>query len=179
MKNLLLSSILVVSLSGCLMPSKINPTLGCGPLGCTSKDYYLPGKGVWAPRDQLTMSKAKVGAIGGVIAGAYIGSLASGDPFVTAAGAVLGMVVGHETGAIFDKVDQIHAALVLQNVLNNNADGSYSHWKSPRKDMVVQAKPVATNGTCREFQSEVFMSDNKPKSITGTACRVNGEWQVQ
>ena len=179
MKNLLLSSILVVSLSGCLMPSKINPTLGCGPLGCTSKDYYLPGKGVWAPRDQLTMSKAKVGAIGGVIAGADIGSLASGDPFVTAAGAVLGMVVGHETGAIFDKVDQIHAALVLQNVLNNNADGSYSHRKSPRKDMVVQAKPVATNGTCREFQSEVFMSDNKPKSITGTACRVNGEWQVQ
>ena len=139
----------------------------------------MPGKGVWAPRDQLTMSKAKVGAIGGVIAGAYIGSLASGDPFVTAAGAVLGMVVGHETGAIFDKVDHIHAALVLQNVLNNNADGSYSHWKSPRKDMVVQAKPVATNGTCREFQSEVFMSDNKPKSITGTACKVNGEWQVQ
>ena len=160
------------------MPSKINPTLGCGPLGCTSKDYYLPGKGVWAPRDQLTMSKARIGAIGGVITGAYVGSK-SGDPFVTAAGAVIGMVVGHETGAMFDKVDQIHAALVLQKVLDNNVDGVYSHWRSPRKDMVVQAKPVATNGTCREFQSDVFMSDNKPKTITGTACKVNGEWQVQ
>ena len=94
MKNLLLSSILVVSLSGCLMPSKINPTLGCGPLGCTSKDYYLPGKGVWAPRDQLSFSKAKIGAISGVIAGAYIGST-SGDPFVTAAGAVLGLSLIH------------------------------------------------------------------------------------
>ena len=178
MKKLLLSSVLVVSLSGCLMPSKIYPTLGCGPLGCTSKDYYLPGKGVWAPRDQLSFSKAKIGAISGVIAGAYIGST-SGDPFVTAAGAVLGMVVGHETGMMFDKVDQIHAAMVLQKVLDNNIDGEYSHWRSPRKDMVVQAKPVATNGMCREFTSDVFMSDSKKKTITGTACRVNGEWQVQ
>ena len=69
MKRLLLSSVVALSLSGCLMPSKINPTLGCGPLGCTSKDYYLPGKGVWAPRDQLSFSKAKIGAISGVIAG--------------------------------------------------------------------------------------------------------------
>ena len=45
--------------------------------------------------------------------------------------------------------------------------------------MVVQAKPVATNGMCREFTSDVFMSDSKKKTITGTACRVNGEWQVQ
>ena len=177
MKNLLLSSILVVSLSGCLMPSKINPTLGCGPLGCTSKDYYIPGKGVWAPRDQI-INKAKFGAIGGVITGAYIASQ-SGDPLTTAAGAVVGLVVGHSIGETFDKIDQLHAAIVLQKVLDNNADGVYSHWRSDRKNMVVQAKPVATNGTCREFQSDVFMSDDKPKTITGTACRVNGEWQVQ
>ena len=176
MKRLALSSVLILSLSGCLMPSGINPSLGCSPItGCTDKDYYIPGRGVWAPY-KSGITKAKIGAVGGAVTGAYLGR---GDPFTSAAGAVVGMVVGHEIGAHFDKVDQIHAALVLQNVLNNNADGSYSHWKSPRKDMVVQAKPVATNGTCREFQSEVFMSDNKPKSITGTACRVNGEWQVQ
>ena len=69
--------------------------------------------------------------------------------------------------------------MVLQKVLDNNIDGEYSHWRSPRKDMVVQAKPVATNGMCREFTSDVFMSDSKKKTITGTACRVNGEWQVQ
>ena len=160
------------------MPSKINPTLGCGPIGCTSKDYYVPGKGVWAPRDQLAFSKAKIGSISGVIAGAYIGSK-SGDPLITAAGAVIGMVVGHSVGESFDKIDQIHAALVLQKVLDNNPDGVYSHWRSDRKNMVVQAKPVATNGTCREFKSDVFMSDSKKKTITGTACKVDGEWQVQ
>ena len=52
------------------MPSGINPTLGCSPLtGCTEKDYYLPGKGVWAPK-QSGFSKAKMGAIGGAIGGA-------------------------------------------------------------------------------------------------------------
>ena len=62
---------------------------------------------------------------------------------------------------------------------SNNPDGVYSHWRSDRKNMVVQAKPVTTNGTCREFKSDVFMSDSKKKTITGTACKVDGEWQVQ
>ena len=177
LKNLLLSSVLIASLSGCLLPSKINPSLGCGPLGCTSKDYYLPGKGVWAPRDQLSFSKAKMGAIGGAIGGAYLGSQ-GGDPFSAAAGAVVGMVVGHSIGETFDTIDQIHAAIVLKKALDNNPDGMYTNWKSDRKNMIVSARPVATNGTCREFTSDVTMN-NSTKTISGTACKVNGEWEVK
>ena len=47
------------------MPSGINPSLGCSPItGCTSKDYYLPGKGVWAPKPKFG-KKATFAAIGG------------------------------------------------------------------------------------------------------------------
>ncbi len=70
MKRLLLSSVLALSLSGCFMPSGINPTNGCNPVtGCTAKDYYLPGKGVWAPKKTVG-KKAMYGAIGGAAAGA-------------------------------------------------------------------------------------------------------------
>ena len=88
MKTVLLSSVLAFSLSGCLMPSGINPTLGCSPItGCTSKDYYIPGRGVWAPK-QSSFTKAKIGAVGGAVTGAYLGR---GDPFMSAAGAVVGV----------------------------------------------------------------------------------------
>ena len=70
------------------MPSGINPSLGCSPLtGCKSKDYYIPGKGVWAPK-QSSFTKAKVGAVGGAAVGAYMGR---GDPLTSAAGAVVGI----------------------------------------------------------------------------------------
>ena len=108
MKRLLLSSALALSLSGCLMPSGINPSLGCSPLiGCTSKDYYLPGKGVRAPKQVDT--KARWGAVGGAIAGAYLGR---GDPLLSAGGAVVGMVVGYEIGSTIDKIDEIYATLM-------------------------------------------------------------------
>ena len=74
MKRLLLSSVLALSLSGCLMPSGINPTLGCSPItGCQAKDYYLPGKGVWAPKKTVGQ-KAMIGAVGGA-AGGPVGAL--------------------------------------------------------------------------------------------------------
>ena len=81
MKTLLLSSALILSLSGCLLPSGINPTLGCNPItGCQSKDYYLPGKGVWSPKQSF--NKSMIGAVGGAAAGAALGS--KGGPFVAA-----------------------------------------------------------------------------------------------
>ena len=46
---------------------------GCGS-HCTSKDYYLPGKGVWAPEPKFK-GKSRAGAvIGSVLTGALIQS---------------------------------------------------------------------------------------------------------
>ena len=172
MKKLLLSSALVFSLSGCLMPSGINPTLGCSPLtGCTAKDYYIPGRGVWAPK-QSGITKSKIGAVGGAVTGAYLGR---GDPLLSATGAVVGMVVGHEIGAHFDKVDQIHATMLLRQTLTNNPNGQMSTWENPQKGFSVTQGPVATKGNCREFISKVTVG-KELRNVKGTACLENNEW---
>ena len=172
MKRLALSSVLVLSLSGCLMPSGINPSLGCSQLtGCTSKDYYIPGRGVWAPK-QSGITKSKIGAVGGAAAGAYLGR---GDPLASAAGAVVGMVVGHEVGAHFDKVDRIYATMLLKQTLTTNNNGQMSTWSNPDKGFAVTQGPVATRGNCREFVSKVAVG-KQLRNIRGTACFENNEW---
>ena len=173
MKRLLLSSVLALSLSGCFMPSGINPTNGCNPLtGCTAKDYYLPGKGVWAPK-RTVGPKALIGAVSGAAVGAYMGG---GDPMTSAAMGVIGLVLGHEVGAMFDKVDEMHATMKLASALDNNPNGVYNHYQ--RGNVVVRSKPTATNGTCREFETDVMVGDVGRK-MKGTACRVNGEWELK
>ena len=177
MKRLLLSSTLVLSLSGCLggglMPSGLNPSLGCSPItGCTSKDYYIPGKGVWAPKNN-GINKAKIGAIAGAGIGAMVG--AGKSPVTVAAYSVAGMVVGHTVGAHFDKVDQIHATLLLRQTLSSNADGQLSNWTNEKKGFSVTQGPVATKGNCREFVSNVAVGKEYRK-LRGTACRENNQW---
>ena len=180
MKTLLLSSTLVLSLSGCLggglMPSGINPTLGCSPItGCTSKDYYIPGKGVWAPKNN-GINKAKIGAIAGAGIGAMVG--AGKSPVAVAAYSVAGMVVGHTVGDHFDKVDQIHATLLLRQTLSSNADGQLSNWTNEKKGFSVTQGPVATKGNCREFVSNVAVGKEYRK-LRGTACRENKVWVMK
>ena len=175
MKRLALSSVFVLSLSGCLMPSGINPSLGCNPMtGCTAKDYYIPGRGVWAPKNSV-VTKAKIGALGGAVTGAYLGR---GDPLTSTAGAVVGMFVGHEIGAMFDKVDQIHATMLLRQTLTNNSNGQMSTWANPDKGFSVTQGPVATNGNCREFISKVTVG-KELRNIKGTACLENNEWVMK
>ena len=175
MKRLALSSVLILSLSGCLMPSGINPSLGCSPItGCTDKDYYIPGRGVWAPY-KSGITKAKMGAVGGAVTGAYLGR---GDPFTSAAGAVVGMVVGHEIGAHFDKVDQIHATMLLRQTLTTNPNGQMSTWANPDKGFTVTQGPVTTRGNCREFVSKVAVG-KQLRNIRGTACLENNEWVMK
>ena len=175
MRTLLLSSALILSLSGCLLPSGINPTLGCSPLtGCTAKDYYLPGKGVWAP--QQSFNKSMFGAAGGAAAGAALGS--KSGPLVAAAYSVVGLVLGHEIGATFDKVDQMYATMTLRSALNNNANGQVSTWTNPDKQVAVTAAPIATNGNCREFVTTVQVKKSQRK-MKGTACMINNEWVLR
>jgi len=159
------------------MPSGINPSLGCSPIiGCQSKDYYLPGRGVWAP-EPMFGKKATFGAIGGAVTGAYLGAQ-SGNPLTAAAGSVAGLVIGYEVGAHFDKVDQLYATMLLRRSLNNNKDGEVSTWSNPNKPVVVTAAPVATNGNCREFVSNVHV-EKETRQIRGTACMENNEWTLK
>lgn len=179
MRSLALSSVVVATLglSGCLMPSGINPTLGCNQLtGCTAKDYYLPGKGVWAPKPVVTGKKAWLGTIVGAGIGSYAGR--GGDPWTLAAFTVGGLVLGHEVGAMFDKVDQMYATMLLRQSLDNSGDYITTAWNSPTKDIQVNATSFNTQGLCREFVTNVtVMGDHK--QVEGTACKVNGEWELK
>ncbi len=176
MKRLLLSTVLTLSLSGCLMPSGINPTLGCSPItGCQQKDFYLPGKGVWAPKDNI-FTKAKFGAIGGAAIGASMGK----DPVSAALYGVVGLVVGYSLGDTMDKVDQLYAAKMMENSMNLNANGVSSSYSNPKNNLKVTNTPISNSGVCRQFITDVLVSGEQRK-MKGTACKINstGEWELK
>jgi len=72
---------------------------GCGSY-CSSKDYYLPGKGVWAPEPKFKkMSRA------GAVTGSVIMTILTknSDPLVSASAAAGGLLMGYMIGNDLDK----------------------------------------------------------------------------
>jgi len=176
MKTLLTSLILTISLSGCIMSGLPSGLANNGCSGeCRSKDFYQPGRGVWA--DDTPMSKAKIGAGIGTIAGVIL-SVGSGDPLLISAAAVAGLVIGHSIGDTFDKVDQMYATMILARSLDNNSNFESSSWKHPTKNIAVNAMPLTSEGECREFITSVQVN-KKLEQMRGTACKINNEWQLR
>ena len=176
MKTLLTSLILTISLSGCIMSGLPSGLANNGCSGeCRSKDFYQPGRGVWA--DDTPMSKAKIGGGIGTIAGVIL-SYGSGDPLLISAAAVAGLVIGHSIGDTFDKVDQMYATMILAQSLNNNSNFESSSWKHPTKNIAVNAMPLTSEGECREFITSVQVN-KELEQMRGTACKINNEWQLR
>ena len=176
MRTILLYSLLMLTLTGCFS--------GIGPSGlarngcigeCTAKDFYQPGKGVWA--NDSPMDKSVVGAGIGTVIG-VIATHGSGDPLLISAAAVAGMFLGHEVGATFDKIDQIYLHTIFQQSLTNNGNMQSTTWKHPDKNYVINSLPVNTNGNCREFVTSV-KSGSGLKQVKGNACFINNEWEVK
>ena len=176
MRIVLLYSLLSLTLTGCFS--------GIGPSGlarngcigeCTAKDFYQPGKGVWA--NDSPMDKSVVGAGIGTVIG-VIATHGSGDPLLISAAAVAGMFLGHEVGATFDKIDQIYLHTIFQQSLTNNGNMQSTTWKHPEKNYVINSLPVNTNGNCREFVTSV-KSGSGLKQVKGNACFINNEWEVK
>ena len=178
MRTVLLSSLVIIFLGGCNITGGMGPsglvTNGCGN-HCTSEDYYLPGRGVWA--NDTPMSKAKIGAFSGTILGVLM-THSSGDPLLVSAAAVAGMLVGHEVGATFDKIDEMYATMLLAQSLTLNENMQSSTWKNPNKNVAVNVMPVTSEGECREFVTSVQVG-NKLEQMRGTACLVNNEWELK
>ena len=148
---------------------------GCGN-HCTSRDYYLPGKGVWA--DDKPIDKSTIGAGLGTVLGVVI-THSSGDPLLISAAAVAGMFLGHEVGATFDKIDQMYLHMIFQQSMSNNNNMQSTTWKHPEKKYVINSLPIRTNGNCREFVTSV-QSGGGLKQVRGTACLDNNnEWEVK
>ena len=152
------------------MPSGINPTLGCSPLtGCQEKDYYLPGKGYWAPKQPMLQKKSTYGALGGAAIGASLGK----DPVSAAVYGVVGLVIGFQVGDTIDKIDQLHAAMAINHSFNNNTP---IKWTNPKGNFSVTNIPKKVNGVCREFVTDIVVNGDS-RQMRGTACKnVKGEW---
>ena len=166
----------MLTLTGCFS--------GLGPSGlarngcigeCTAKDFYQPGKGVWA--EDSPIDKSTIGAGIGTVLGVVV-THSSGDPLLISAAAVAGMLVGHEVGATFDKIDEMYATMLLAQSLTLNEDMQSSTWKNPSKNVAVNAMPVTTEGECREFITSVQV-DKVLTQMRGTACLVNNEWELK
>ena len=169
---------MLMLLTGCagiggLAPSGVMD-YSCEP-NCRAKDSYFPGKGVWAPKKK--MKKADYGAIGGSAIGAALAT-STNDPLIIATAAVTGLLVGHGVGTTLDKIDELHATMVLKESLWTNSDRELTSWNHPNKNMVVNAMPINTNGQCREFITSVQV-DRDMKKMRGTACLNNGEWELK
>ena len=91
---------------------------------------------------------------------------------------LLDMLVGHEVGATFDKIDEMYATMLLAQSLTLNEDMQSSTWKNPKKNVAVNAMPVTTEGECREFITSVQV-DKVLTQMRGTACLVNNEWELK
>ena len=175
MRTVLLYSLLTLTLTGCFS--------GIGPSGlarngcigeCSAKDFYQPGKGVWA--DDTPIDKSVIGAGFGTVIG-VIATHGSGDPLLISAAAVAGMFLGHEVGATFDKIDEMYATMLLAQSLTLNDNMQSSTWKNPKKNVAVNAMPVTTEGECREFITSVQV-DKVLTQMRGTACLLNNEWEL-
>ena len=176
MRTILLYSLLTLTLTGCF--SGMGPSglvhNGCGN-NCSAKHFYLPNKGVWA--DDKPIDKSTIGAGMGTILGVVI-THSSGDPLLISAAAVAGMFVGHEVGATFDKIDEMYATMLLAQSLTLNDNMQSSTWKNPKKNVVVNAMPISTEGECREFVTSVQVG-KKLEQMRGTACLINNEWELK
>ena len=178
MRTILLSSLVIIFLGGCNITGGMGPsglvTNGCGN-HCTSKDYYLPGRGVWA--NDTPINKAKIGAFGGTILG-VVATHSSGDPLLISAAAVAGMFLGHSVGETFDKIDHIYLNMVFQQSMSDNNNMQSTTWRHPQGKYIINSLPVKTNGECREFVTSV-KSKSGLKQVKGTACLYNNEWEVR
>ena len=180
MKYLLSSLILTIALSGCVTGGLPSNTGG----GNTSKDFYRPSNNVWTPADfafargdDTKTSKAKIGAGIGTVAGVML-THNSGDPLLMSAAAVAGLIIGYSIGDTFDKVDQMHANMVLAQSLEYNDNFQSSNWKHPNKNIAVNAMPLTSEGECREFVTSVQVN-KELKQMRGTACKINNEWHLK
>lgn len=175
---LLLSSLLIISTN---VESVTYPNApsgiaynGCG-LKCTSKDYYLPGKGVWAPEPRYE-GKSRIGAVLGSLASAIL--MRNNDPLVVGLATGGGLLLGYGIGSYLDKVDQIHASMVINQSLNNNAQGQTTTW-NPNNNFAMSVTPQSSMNQCRKFNTTV-QANGTIKIVNGIACRQsNGQWNLR
>lgn len=157
---------------------KIRSILAVAAIGAVLSGCAGQGYG-----DKQTGGAVIGGVLGGLL-GSQIGG-GSGKLAATAGGAILGLIIGSETGRSLDKADHLYASRSTHTVLETNRSGQTSVWTSDKRPGVyVSTTPAAayldprSNRYCREYQQEITIG-GKTKQAYGTACRQpDGSWEI-
>lgn len=124
---------------------------------------------------------AIIGGIIGAVTGSQIGS-GHGKTAAIAVGTLLGANIGSEVGKSLDRADKFAIKRTTSRTLETNKDYEKSTWDNPNNNhhgSVVPTNTYYNNGIpCRKFKTTIVIDGNIEKA-TGTACRKNGEWQIQ
>ena len=125
-----------------------------------------------------------LGGAGGGLLGASIGKNASGDRgyLYTAAGTLLGAVIGNSIGQSLDAADQQYATSAAGSALEYNRSGTPATWRNPDTGNYGTTTPIRTYGSngydCRDYETTIYV-DGRPQTARGSACRQgDGTWRI-
>jgi surface antigen len=128
-----------------------------------------------------TTGGSLVGAAVGGLAGAQFGG-GSGRLATTAAGVLLGTLLGSEAGKSLDRADRLAMQQTTLNTLDRSPSGQAVPWRNPDTGNYGTVVPLRTYESaqtyCREYQQTVTVG-GRTRQAYGTACRQpDGSWRV-
>ncbi|MBF0392367.1 MAG: glycine zipper 2TM domain-containing protein [Alphaproteobacteria bacterium] len=128
------------------------------------------------------MDRTAIGTVGGAalggLAGAQFGG-GTGQLVATAAGTLLGAVVGGQLAKDLAPVDQTAAAAAERRALAQNAPVTWTNPDTDRSGTVEPLRTYQSDGRyCREYVHTVYI-DGRAERAHGTACReADGTWAL-
>lgn len=128
-----------------------------------------------------TCNRQLIGSLLGGAAGGYVGSQfgqGNGKLATTAAGALLGFIIGKNVGQSMDDVDVRCTGYALEDA----ADRQKVVWKNPNNGREYSVTPTRTfkegGRYCRDYTTRTVLS-GRTENVRAKACRnPDGSWQV-
>jgi surface antigen len=152
--------------------------MSLGLLACAASDQRHPGQ---LGEANKTTSGAILGAVGGGLLGAQVGS-GKGQLASVAVGTLLGGFVGHQIGESLDRADVEYARRAQENA-HMAPIGQQITWRNPESGNYGTITPRregndAQGNYCREYQTTVTVGGRSEQAY-GTACRQpDGAWKI-
>ena len=120
--------------------------------------------------------KSRIGAVIGSLGSAIL--MRNNSPLVVGLATGGGILLGYGIGSYLDKIDQIHASMVINQSLTtmHKVRQRLGH---PNNNFAMSVTPQSTMNQCRKFNTTV-QANGTIKVVNGIACRQsNGQWNLR
>lgn len=130
-------------------------------------------------------NKEKFGTAAGAVVGGILGSKVgkgSGQLWATGVGVLLGTLVGSEVGRSLDKADMMYAQRA-NDTAHTSPIGDEITWNNPESGNYGSVTPVRDGSDsegryCREYQQSIYVG-GKQETGYGIACQQpDGSWEI-